>query len=33
VAHVGYDLENHHHALADAEVHAGIAMKVFKSSE
>jgi DNA polymerase-3 subunit epsilon len=29
-AHCGYDLKNHHHALADAEACAAIAMKIFK---
>ena len=29
-AHCGFDLTNHHHALADAEACAEIAMKVFK---
>jgi len=28
VAHVGYNLENHHHALADAEACAEIALKI-----
>jgi DNA polymerase-3 subunit epsilon len=28
-AHCGFDLENHHHALADAEACAAIAMKIF----
>ena len=28
-AHCGYNLENHHHALADAEACATIAMKIF----
>jgi DNA polymerase-3 subunit epsilon len=28
-AHVGFDLHNHHHALADAEACAAIAMEVF----
>ena len=28
-AHVGFDLENHHHALADAEACAEIAQKIF----
>lgn len=27
-AHVGYDLENHHHALADAEACAKIALQI-----
>lgn len=27
-ARCGYDLENHHHALADAEAYAAIAMKI-----
>ena len=29
-AHVGFDLRNHHHALADAEACARIALEVFK---
>jgi DNA polymerase-3 subunit epsilon len=29
-AHCGYDLANHHHALADAEACAWIAKTVFK---
>jgi DNA polymerase-3 subunit epsilon len=28
-AHCGYNLENHHHALADAEACAVIALRVF----
>lgn len=28
-AHIGYNLDNHHHALADAEACAHIALKVF----
>lgn len=32
-AHVGYNLEDHHHALADAEACARIAMRVFKPFE
>ncbi|MDR1455190.1 MAG: 3'-5' exonuclease [Tannerella sp.] len=31
-AHCGYDLQAHHHALADAEACAAIALKVFESS-
>jgi DNA polymerase-3 subunit epsilon len=31
--HVGYDLKNHHHALADAEACARIALRVFPLEE
>jgi DNA polymerase-3 subunit epsilon len=31
-AHCGYDLQEHHHALADAEACAAIALKVFESN-
>jgi DNA polymerase-3 subunit epsilon len=29
-AHCGFNLENHHHALADAEACARIAIQIFK---
>jgi len=33
VSHCGFDLQNHHHALADAEACAAIAMQIFFQTE